>query len=75
MDIRIRTNQPNVYFDGGYVKLQYDTSVFSSYIAVNGNLDVSLCPEFQWKKVYLPMRERCRSASPVTMGVLQRWRL
>ena len=47
VDLQVHTNQPDVYFDGGYVKLQYDTSVFSPYIVANGNLDVSLCAEFQ----------------------------
>ncbi len=47
MDLCVHTNQPNVYFDGGYVKLQYDSSVFGPNIVNSGNLDVSLCPEFQ----------------------------
>lgn len=36
-----------MYFDGGYVKLQYDSSVFGTNIVTSGNLDVSLCTEFQ----------------------------
>jgi len=43
----VHTNKPNVYFDGGYVKLQYDSSVFGTNIVTSGNLDVSLCTEFQ----------------------------
>lgn len=47
MDVRVHTNQPNVYFDGGHIWVQYDTSVFNPNIANSGFFNASLCPDFQ----------------------------
>lgn len=47
LDVRVHTNQPNVYFDGGQIRVQYDTSVFNPNIANSGFFNASLCPDFQ----------------------------
>ena len=38
--------QNNVYFDGGHVRVVYDTLAFGLNVANTGLFDVSFCPEF-----------------------------
>lgn len=47
MDVRVHTNQSNIYFDGGHIRVKYDTSVFHSSIANTGFFNASFCSDFQ----------------------------
>lgn len=43
----VHTNQPNVYFDGGHIRVMYDTSVFKPNIANTGFFNATFCSDFQ----------------------------
>lgn len=46
VDLCVHTNQNNVYFDGGHVRVVYDTLAFGINVANTGLFDVSFCPDF-----------------------------
>lgn len=43
----VHTNQSNVYFDGGHIRVQYDTSVFKPNIVNTGFFNASFGSDFQ----------------------------
>ena len=53
LDVRVHTNQPNVYFDGGHIRIKYDTSIFHPNIANSGFFSASFCSDFQSDSYYL----------------------
>jgi len=46
VDLCVHTNQNNVYFDGGHVRVVYDTLAFGINVANTGLFDVSFGPDF-----------------------------
>ncbi|MBR3572971.1 MAG: T9SS type A sorting domain-containing protein [Bacteroidales bacterium] len=53
MDVQVHTNQSNVYFDGGHIRIKYDTSIFHPNIANSGFFSASFCSDFQSDSYYL----------------------
>ena len=53
LDVWVHTNQPNVYFDGGHIRIKYDTSIFHPNIANSGFFSASFCSDFQSDSYYL----------------------
>lgn len=53
VDVQVHTNQSNVYFDGGHIRIKYDTSIFHPNIANSGFFSASFCSDFQSDSYYL----------------------
>lgn len=47
IDVCVHTNQSNVYFDGGHIRVMYDTSVFKPNIANTGFFNATFGSDFQ----------------------------
>jgi len=47
VDVCVHTNQSNVYFDGGHIRVLYDTSVFKPNIANTGFFNATFGSDFQ----------------------------